>query len=70
MIQYHPQLSGCPYAASLLAENLSATTQQAPDYRPTGSSGKLGRKIHQWQIQRLKNVQAIIDEYNSQGWNQ
>lgn len=36
----------------------------------TKSGSKLARKIQQWQEQRLKNVQAIIDEYNTKGWNQ
>ncbi len=36
----------------------------------SNSGSKLARKIQQWQIQRLTNVQAVIDEYNQRGWNQ
>ena len=69
MVKFHPQLMRCPYTAALAAQSNPGMVNAAMDAQ-SQSSSKLARKVTQWQEQRLKNVQKIIDEYNDRGWNQ
>ena len=74
MVQFYPQLRGCRYAEAL-QQTISSThptaLQQMMAQNLRSASGtKLDRKIIQWQQQRLRNVQVVIDEYNDKGWNQ
>lgn len=58
MVQFHPQLQQCLFTDAL-------NIKQNP-----GHNNKLTNMVKQWQEQRLRNVQVIVDEYNSMGWNQ
>lgn len=69
MAQFHPQLKGCPYADALMSEEVMVGADNEDPRKRKNTGKKLARKIHQWQEQRLKNIQAVIDEYNNKGWN-
>lgn len=67
MVQFHPQLKDCAYAASLNGQSggmPAAMAQMDAQNMRSASGTKLARKIQQWQAQRLRNVQSIVDEYN------